>query len=53
MFNDIYWLSSLTMEEVFLVTGLALVIIGTVGGLIMCKVVKKFVEENEDASHDT
>lgn len=45
---DIYWMSSLTMEEVFLVTGLALVIVGVIGGLIMWKFVKKPVESEEE-----
>lgn len=50
MFKDIYWMSSLTMEETFIVTGLALAIIGAVAGIIMWKVVKTLAEimEEED-----
>lgn len=48
MLKDIYWISSLTMEEVFLVTGLALTIVGAIGGLIMWKFVKKPAESEEE-----
>lgn len=48
MFKDIYWMSSLTMEEVFIVTGLALVIVGVIGGLLMWKFTKEPTENEEE-----
>lgn len=48
MFKDIYWMSSLTMEEVFIVTGLALVIVGVIGGLLMWKFTKSPTENEEE-----
>jgi hypothetical protein len=48
MFKDIYWMSSLTMEEVFIVTGLALVIVGVIGGLLMWKFTKAPTESEEE-----
>lgn len=45
---DIYWMSSLTMEEVFIVTGLALVIVGVIGGLLMWKFTKAPTENEEE-----
>jgi hypothetical protein len=48
MFKDIYWMSSLTMEEVFIVTGLALVIVGVIGGLLMWKFTKAPTENEEE-----
>ena len=48
MIKDIYWMSSLTMEEVFIVTGLALVIVGVIGGLLMWKFTKASTENEEE-----
>ena len=48
MLLDIYWMSSLTMEEVFIMTGLALIVISIIGGLIMWKFVKEPAENEED-----
>lgn len=48
MFKDIYWMSALTMEEVFIVTGMAVVIIGIVFGLTLYLFDEKSADEEKE-----
>lgn len=45
MFNDIYWMSSLTMEEVFIVTGIGILIVGAALGFLISWLSEKNKEE--------
>ena len=47
MFTDIYWMSSLTMKEVFVVTGIGILLAGTALGVLIHWLFEKDNKEDE------